>query len=248
MRCRSGRGNGAVRPQPLRPHPIMKAGGWRAFPVFAIFPGVTQTSMLDASVTQLLARLRDGDTEALDRLLPLVYEELRLLARAQLRREEAGHTLGSTALVHEAYIRLAQREKLSAADRRHFFVIATQAMRRILIDHARTRKRKKRGSGQVLRPLDDISAFLGADAADELTAIDDALERLAGASPRAARVVECLFFAGLTLQETADILDVSMKTVQRDWTLARAWLRKEIEQAARSDLTSPALESVLDSR
>ncbi|HEX7049938.1 MAG TPA: sigma-70 family RNA polymerase sigma factor [Longimicrobiales bacterium] len=186
--------------------------------------------MPEGPVTRLLARLREGDAEALDRLIPLVYDELRSLARAQLRREDPGHTLGSTALVHEAYMRMAGRGELGAADRRHFFAIAAQAMRRVLIDHARTRKRKKRGSGRALLPLDDAAAFLSDDAADELTAIDEALERLAKASPRAARVVECRFFAGLTLQETADVLEVSLKTVQRDWLLARAWLRKEVER------------------
>lgn len=197
--------------------------------------GYAEIRMSDGSVTLLLARLRDGDADALDRLVPLVYEELRSLARAQLRREDVGHTLGSTALVHEAYIRLARREPFDATDRRHFFAIAAQAMRRVLIDHARTRKRQKRGSGQAPRSLDDVAAFLAADAADELTAIDAALERLAQASPRAARVVECRFFAGLTLQETADILDVSMKTVQRDWTIAQAWLRKELDAEGFAD-------------
>lgn len=185
--------------------------------------------MEGGSVTQLLVRLRAGETDALERLVPLVYEELRSLARAQVRREDVGHTLGSTALVHEAYIRLAKREILMAADRRHFFAIAAQAMRRVLIDHARGRKSVKRGAGQASRSLDDVAGFLAADATHELTAIDEALERLAVASPRAARVVECRFFAGLTLEETADILDVSGKTVQRDWTLAQAWLRKELD-------------------
>ena len=185
--------------------------------------------MREGAVTRLLFQLHEGDAEALDRLVSLVYDELRTLARAQLRGEAIGHTLGSTALVHEAYLRLARREKLVAEDRRHFFAIAAQAMRRVLIDHARSRRRKKRGSGIVLRSLDDVTAFFVDDAADELTAIDEAVERLALASPRAARVVECRFFAGLTLQETAEILDVSLKTVQRDWLLARAWLRKEIE-------------------
>ena len=185
--------------------------------------------MEGGSVTQLLVRLRAGETDALERLVPLVYEELRSLARAQVRREDVGHTLGSTALVHEAYIRLAKREILMAADRRHFFAIAAQAMRRVLIDHARGRKSVKRGAGQAPRSLDDVAGFLAADATHELTAIDEALERLAVASPRAARVVECRFFAGLTLEETADILDVSGKTVQRDWTLAQAWLRKELD-------------------
>lgn len=184
--------------------------------------------MAAGSVTQLLARLREGDADALDRLIPLVYDELRSLARAQLRREDAGHTLGPTALVHEAYLRLMQREELGAADRGHFFAIAAQTMRRVLIDHARGRKRTKRGSGRVPEPLDDLSALLSDDVADELIALDGALDRLMTASPRAARVVECRFFAGLTLQETADALDVSLKTVQRDWLLARAWIRKEV--------------------
>lgn len=184
--------------------------------------------MTQGPVTALIAQLREGDAEALDRLVPLIYQELRTLARSQLRREAPGHTLGSTALVHEAYMRLSRRDRIGPADRRHFFAIAAEAMRRVLIDHARTRKRKKRGSGEVVRSLDDVSAFLADDAADELTAIDEALGRLAAASPRAARVVECRFFAGYTLEETAEILDVSVKTVQRDWLLAQAWLRKEI--------------------
>lgn len=195
--------------------------------------------MSDGSVTQLLARLRGGDAEALDRLIPLVYDELRSLARAQLRREDTGHTLGPTALVHEAYLRLTQREPLSPADRRHFFAIAAQTMRRVLIDHARARKRKKRGAGRPLHSIDDITTFLADDAVDELTAIDEALDRLANASPRAARVVECRFFAGLTLQETADALDISLKTVQRDWLLARAWLQKEVGQGVAFDDDAP---------
>jgi RNA polymerase sigma-70 factor, ECF subfamily len=185
--------------------------------------------MVNASVTEMLARLRDGDAEALEELVPLVYDELRSLAKAHLRHEDAGHTLGSTALVHEAYIRMARGGALTATDRSHFFAIAARAMRRVLIDHARTRKRKKRGAGQRLQPLEDVTTYLRDDAAEELTAIDEALERLAEGSPRAARVVECRFFAGLTLQETAEALGVSLKTVQRDWMLAQAWLRKEVE-------------------
>jgi RNA polymerase sigma factor (TIGR02999 family) len=187
--------------------------------------------MVDGSVTQLLARLRTGDAEALDRLVALVYDELHAMARAYLRREHPGHTLGSTALVHEAYIRLSQRAELGATDRRDFFAIASQTMRRVLIDHARSRKRKKRGSGLAPLSLDDVGAYLVDERAGELTAIDDALERLSKASPRATRVVECRFFAGLTLEETAEVLDISTKTVQRDWLLARAWLRKEVERA-----------------
>lgn len=201
--------------------------------------------MSAGSITQLLARLREGEADALDRLIPLVYDELRSLARAQLRREGTGHTLGPTALVHEAYLRLIQREQLGPADRHHFFAIAAQTMRRVLIDHARGRNRKKRGAGQPLHSIDDVTAFLVDDAVDELTTIDEALERLADASPRAARVVECRFFAGLTLQETADALDISLKTVQRDWLLARAWLQKEVVRgrASNEDPTGPELDA-----
>ncbi len=189
--------------------------------------------MRDGSITESLARLRAGDAGALDQLLPLVYDELRSLARAQLRREDIGHTLGTTALVHEAYMRLAEREKLSPEDRRHFFAIAAQTMRRVLIDHARARKRKKRGAGRVAVPIEEMMDLLSDEAADELVALDEALDRLANANPRAARVVEHRFFVGLTLDETAESLGLSTKTVQRDWLLARAWLRKEIDRAGR---------------
>lgn len=190
---------------------------------------MTGPSASESSVTTWLHRLRDGNPDALDRLLPLVYDELRVLARSHLRRERDAHTLSATALVHEAYLRLNDREQLTPGDRRHFFAIAAQAMRRVLIDYARTRNRTKRGGGVTPEPLRDAhAAFLTDEAADELISLDAALERLAQANPRAARVVEQRFFAGLTLEETADVLDVSLKTVQRDWLLARAWLRKEI--------------------
>ncbi len=185
--------------------------------------------MSDARLTEWLVRLREGDRDALDRILPVVYAELRQIARAQLRRESAGHTLQATGLVHEAYLRLAERDELRPRDRHHFFAIAAQAMRRVLIDHARGRNRKKRGVGAVAVSLDHAESFLVEEATDQLFALDDALERLARASPRAARVVEIRFFAGLSLQETADVLDISLKTVQRDWLIARAWLQKEIE-------------------
>jgi RNA polymerase sigma factor (TIGR02999 family) len=175
-----------------------------------------------------LVRLRDGDGEALDRLLPLVYDELRTLARSLLRNENPGHTLGATALVHEAYMRLARRNEIEPQDRTHFFAIAAQAMRRILIDHARLRGAQKRGSGQVALSLEHAGALLTDEGSGELLIIDEALERLGKANPRAAQVVERRFFAGLTLEETAASLDLSTKTVQRDWTLARAWLQKEI--------------------
>lgn len=186
-----------------------------------------QTS-LDQSLTTWLSRLREGDSEALDRVLPVVYDELRALARAHLRRENAGHTLETTALVHEAYMRLSRREMMRPEDRRHFFAIAAQAMRHVLIDHARGRKRLKRGAGVQPISLDRAGFVLNDETATDFLALDDALERLAGANARAARAVELRFFAGLTLEETAEVLDVSLKTVQRDWIVAKAWLRKEI--------------------
>lgn len=191
--------------------------------------------MPDDGLTQWLIRLRDGDGEALDRLLPIVYDELRSLARAQLRNENPGHTLGATALVHEAYIRLTRRNEIDPKDRSHFFAIAAQSMRRVLIDHARIRGAQKRGSGQVALSLEHAGALLTDDGSGELLIIDEALERLATANPRAAQVVERRFFAGLTLDETAESLGLSKKTVQRDWTLARAWLQKEIERLGNQD-------------
>jgi RNA polymerase sigma factor (TIGR02999 family) len=196
--------------------------------------------MPDDGLTQWLIRLRDGDGEALDRLLPIVYDELRSLARAQLRNENPGHTLGATALVHEAYIRLTGRNEIDPKDRSHFFAIAAQSMRRVLIDHARIRGAQKRGSGQVALSLEHAGALLTDDGSGELLIIDEALERLATANPRAAQVVERRFFAGLTLDETAESLGLSKKTVQRDWTLARAWLQKEIERLGNQDRVADA--------
>lgn len=192
--------------------------------------------MSNDGLTVWLTRLREGDPAALDRLLPIVYDELRTLARAQLRGESEGHTLGATALVHEAYVRLSGRNQIDPADRSHFFAIAAQAMRRVLIDHARTRGARKRGSGRVALSLEHAGALLQDDGAEELLIIDDALSRLAAANPRAALVVERRFFAGLSLDETAASLGVSKKTVQRDWLIARAWLQKEIDAELGDDL------------
>ena len=164
----------------------------------------------------------------IDELVPLLYEELRRLARAQLRRERIGHTLDTTGLVNEAYLRLAGQPGLAPVDRAHFFGIASSTMRRILVDHARRRNRQKRGLGEVPVPLDEIEAFLSAEEADELIVLDEALERLRAVNQRAADVVQHRFFAGLGLEETAELLHVSAKTVQRDWLAARAWLRKEV--------------------
>lgn len=189
---------------------------------------MNSSGMSDPSVTACLERLRAGEPGALDRLLPLVYDQMRVLARAQLRREDVGSTLGATALVHEAYVRLAEREHLAPKDRSHFFAMASQSMRRVLIDHARARKRIKRGLGAVPVSLDEVDSMLTVEAADELAALDEALTRLEQVNARAAQVVERRFFGGLTLEETAESLGVSLKTVQRDWLLARAWLRREV--------------------
>jgi RNA polymerase sigma factor (TIGR02999 family) len=185
--------------------------------------------MNHSPITHWLIRLRAGEPEALDRLFPLVYAELKVLARSRLAREATGHTLTPTGLVHEAYLRLADSAPLAAEDRRHFFGIVSQAMRRVLIDHARTRKRIKRGSGEVAVPLDEIEHLVSDDAVDELIVLDDSLEQLARVNSRAAQIVEQRFFGGLTFAEIAENLGMSTKTVQRDWLMARAWLRRAID-------------------
>lgn len=184
----------------------------------------------DGQVTEWLARWREGDREALERLVPLVYDELRQVARRQLQRESANHTLSATALVHEVYLRLLQQRQLTAMDRTHFLATAAQTMRRILVDHARARSRLKRGGAErpvQLEPGDD-APLLSDIEVEEVLALDLALERLAQMDERAYRVVECRFFAGLTLDEIAQALGISSKSVQRTWTTARAWLRKEL--------------------
>jgi RNA polymerase sigma factor (TIGR02999 family) len=181
-------------------------------------------------VTEWLTRWRAGDRTALEHVVPLVYDELRRVARRQLQRESPDHTLSSTALVHETYLRLCRQHHLQATDRDGLFAIAGHVMRRILVDHARTRTRLKRGGNvrpERLDTSDDPPLLTQADA-EEVLAIDLALERLAEFDDRARRVVEYRIFAGLTLQETAQALGISPKSVQRTWTTARAWLRKEI--------------------
>lgn len=163
-----------------------------------------------------------------DALVVQLYAELRALAQAHLRRERPGHTLQTTALVNEAYLRLAAQVGLRDADRASFLGAASRTMRRLLVEHARRRRRAKRGGGAVAMPLDAVGEFLSHEEAEELVALDDALERLALASPRAALVVQHRFFGGLSLEETAAALGVSTKTVQRDWLVARAWLRREV--------------------
>ncbi len=179
-------------------------------------------------VTQWLTRLRDGDEAALEGLMPLLYDELRAMARQQLRNERPGHTLNPTALVNEVYLKLVQQRQIQAAHRTQFLAVASRTMRRILVDYARTKKRFKRGSGQKPIPLEEVGPFLTNEEADEVLALDEVLDRLAEMNERASQVVQYRFYSGLTLEETAEVLDVSAKTVQRDWLVARAWLRKEV--------------------
>ena len=174
-------------------------------------------------VTHLLAAIERGDPGAAERLWPLVYDELRVLAGAHLAREKAGHTLDTTALVHEVYIRLAAGPDRGYASRQHFYATAAQAMRRILVDHARAKGRLKRGGG---RRLDhpDLDALQAGGPADDLLALHEALEQFATHDATKARLVELRFFAGLSLQQAAECLGISLSTADRAWRYARAWL------------------------
>ena len=178
-------------------------------------------------VSRLLVAWGDGDRAALDELLPLVHEELRRLAHRCMSRESPGHTLQTSALVNEAYLRLVDQKGVRWQNRAHFFGIAAQIMRRILVDHARSRGYRKRGGGARRVDLDEALAVSPQRAA-EVVALDEALSRLAEFDPRQSRIVELRFFGGLSIEETAEVLGVSPGTVMRDWTLAKAWLRREI--------------------
>jgi RNA polymerase sigma-70 factor (ECF subfamily) len=185
-------------------------------------------------VTQLLAGVQNGRPDAAPQLIPLVYEELRRLARRQMRSERSDHTLQATALVHEAYFRLVNQRERTWQNRTHFIRIAAQVMRRLLIDHARARRTAKR-EGELQRvPLEE-PLLVTAEQSDELLALDEALERLAQIDARQSRVVELRFFGGLTVEETAEALGISPKTVKRDWIVARAWLHREVKKSGRDD-------------
>jgi RNA polymerase sigma-70 factor (ECF subfamily) len=179
------------------------------------------------NITRLLLDWRNGDQTALDRLMPLVYEELRRMANHYMRNERRGHTLQSSALVNEAYLRLVHHENIEWQNRAHFFGVAAQAMRRILVDHARSRNYQKRGGGAQQVSLDEAMTLAG-DRAAELIALDDALRELARMDERKCRVVELRYFGGLSLEETAEALGVSIPTVTRDWNTAKAWLMREM--------------------
>jgi len=182
----------------------------------------------DASV--LLAQVASGNQGATEKLVPLVYEELKRLARRHMRRERPDHTLQTTALVHEAYLKLVRQQGVSWQGRSHFLAVASQLMRRILIDHARGQLRAKRGAGKVLLPLSEELAF-SSEHSEDLVRLDEALQRLATIDQRQGRIVELRFFGGLSVDETSEFLGVSPKTVKRDWAVAKAWLHGEMRRA-----------------
>ena len=187
-------------------------------------------------VTQLLAKWSGGDQAALDQLLPLVYSELRRLASAYLRRERSNHTLQSTALVHEAFMRMVHQQDVQWKNRAHFFAIAAQMIRRILVDYARSQHAEKRGSGALKLELDEAMAVPQASGSDvDLLGLNDALDRLTEMDERQSRIVELRFFAGLSIEETAEVMHLSPATIKREWQTARAWLFREMTRTSISE-------------
>jgi len=179
------------------------------------------------NVTALLAELTRGNPEAADKLVPLVYDELKRLARGYMRHERPDHTLQTTALVHEAYLRLVRQRSMSWQGRAHFFGIAAQLMRRILIDHARGHLRARRGGAKEVLPLEEALVF-SPERSYQLVKLDEALERLSKLDARQGKIVELRFFGGMSTEETAELLGTSPRTVKRDWALAKAWLHGEL--------------------
>lgn len=186
-------------------------------------------------VSQLLVAARDGDRRAADQLLPYVYDELRVLAAEMMREERTDHTLQATALVHEAYLKLVDQTRVQWRDRAHFFAVAAQALRRILVDHARTHRSAKRGHGRAkLSVQDELAASYEREL--DLVALDEALAELTSSHPRHAQIVEMRFFTGLTVPEIAAVLGVATRTVERKWRFARAWLRQALAGEADGQL------------
>lgn len=190
--------------------------------------------MSNHDITLLLSNLSRGDPQAASELIPVVYEELRRLAASYMRRERPDHTLQATALVHEAYVKLLEQRSVDWQSRAHFFGIAAQVMRRILIDHARGHLRQKRGGENQKVSIDGAVVFSEQQSA-EVLAVDESLQRLEKVDPRQARVVELRFFGGLNVDEIAEILKVSDKTVKRDWSVARAWLYADMKKRHGTD-------------
>lgn len=185
------------------------------------------------NVTQMLANWRNGDSAALNELLPVIYDELRQLAAGYLRRESAGHTLQATALVNEAYLRLVDQTQVNWQNRAHFFGAAANLMRQILIQHARAKHAEKRGGDAQKLYLDEVSGLVDNLVKEQnldLLALDDALNRLATIAPQQSRVVELRFFAGLSIEETAEALGISPATIKREWNMAKAWLHRELSK------------------
>ncbi|HLM01242.1 MAG TPA: sigma-70 family RNA polymerase sigma factor [Pyrinomonadaceae bacterium] len=183
-------------------------------------------------VTELLIRWKNGERDALERLFTLIYGELQKIARRQLRGESADHTLQTTALVNEAYLKLIDQTRVEWQNRAHFFGVAAQAMRRILIDYARARISDKRGSGALAVSLDDAGTLdISDERAAELVMLDEALKKLAEKDPERSRIVELRYFGGLSVEETAEVTGTSVSTVMRDWRVAKAWLFKELKNA-----------------
>ena len=179
-------------------------------------------------ITQLLKQWSNGDAEVLDDLMPLVYVELRRQASSYLRRERSNHTLQPTALINEAYLKLIDQRDVKWQNRAHFFAIAAQAMRRILVDYARERKREKRGGAAENLPIEEAAFVISKEKSIDLVALDEALNKLAKFDERQAKVVELRYFSGLSIDETAEVLNVSNVTIRRDWNMAKAWLLQEI--------------------
>jgi RNA polymerase sigma factor (TIGR02999 family) len=183
----------------------------------------------DKDLTKLLDAWSDGDGEALQELMPLVYEELRRMAKRYMFSQPSGHTLQTTALIHEAYLKLADNPEKRWQNRAHFFAVAARAMRHILVDYSRSRQTEKRGGGMTFVSIDDV-AVLSWDRASEIVAINEALDELTALDERKGRVVELRYFGGLTVDETAKVLKVSVETVQRDWRFSKSWLMRNLTE------------------
>ena len=179
-------------------------------------------------LTRILEAVAGGSDDAVDRLLPVVYRELRVLAEEYLRHERTGHTLGATALVHETYLKLVDQDNVKWQSRAHFLAIAAQAIRRILVDHARTKKREKRGRGWERVSLSVVLPEMAVGRNMNLLALNEAMERLSEQEPLESRVVELRFFGGMSVKEVAEVLDISERTVRRRWSFAKAWLYREV--------------------
>ncbi len=197
------------------------------------------TSGPDENITHLLLKLREGDSKAMAQIVPRVYGELRRLAAHYMRLEKGNHTLQPTALVHEAYLRLVGQEDRNWQNRGHFFAVAAQAMRNVLVDYARANLAQKRGGNQIRIDVTDAEVQLGLPDPEYVLTLNDVLKRLEEIDPRASRIVELRWFAGHSVEETARILEVSEKTVRRDWTFAKAWLQAELDTNTPSAKAGP---------